>query len=344
MDDYKNQVDFLMKIQRLLTEGGFVATYKYALLHAIADLCIERDPAEDGSLTLTVDDLATKFIDLYWPQVHLFPVRGQGNLVLKQNTGKQAAVINAVREYHRPYQGRLSGLKVNAVAWRRAVRRVGRTIQGMPLWKLQTVGTRPVEFLYRNQPGADHIVLLPGVPACFRAFHGLLIELVRAAWVRFVRRHNDAVRDSLELYGFLFGTERTHLNAARSALQQVDGMRCFYCDTRIARGAEVDHFIPWARYPNDLGHNFVLAHPSCNNRKSDFLAAEEHLERWVVRNHRQAEPLAEAFAGLGIDYDCDSSVRIARWAYDQVENAGGEVWVQGKELRPLGPGWRPVLG
>ena len=342
--DYKGQVDFLLKVQQLLTEGGFVATYKYALLHAIADLCIERDSAKDGSLTLTVDELAGKFIELYWPQVHHFPVRDEDDLVLMQNTGQQAAVVNAVREYHRPYQGRLSGLKVDPAAWRRAVRRVGRTIQKMPLWKLQTVGSRPVEFLYRNDLGADRIALFPGVPDCFRAFHGLLIELVRAAWIRFIRRHNDAVRDSLELYGFLFGTERAHLEDARNAIERVSGMRCFYCDSRIARRPEVDHFIPWARYPNDLGHNFVLAHPSCNNRKSDFLAAEEHLERWVDRNQKQASPLADAFADLGIDHDSESSIRIARWAYDQVESAGGEVWVRGKEFCLLGPGWRSVLG
>jgi hypothetical protein len=214
----------------------------------------------------------------------------------------------------------------------------------MPLWRLQTIGTRPVEFLYRNDPGADRIVLFPEVPACFRAFHELLVELVRAAWVRFVRRHNAAVRDSLELYGFLFGTERTHLEAARAALRQVDGGRCFYCSSNITRGPEVDHFIPWARYPNDLGNNFVLAHASCNNSKSDFLAAEGHLERWAERNVKRGAALAEAFSHFGIDHDLNASIRIARWAYDQVESTKGEVWLRGRELRRLGTGWRVLLG
>ena len=35
----------------------------------------------------------------------------------------------------------------------------------------------------------------------------------------------------------------------------------------------VDHFIPWRRYPLDLGHNFVLAHSACNSSKGDRLAA-----------------------------------------------------------------------
>ena len=42
---------------------------------------------------------------------------------------------------------------------------------------------------------------------------------------------------------------------------------------KLVRGAgHADHFIPWSRYPVDLGHNFVFSHPGCNNDKSDLLA------------------------------------------------------------------------
>jgi hypothetical protein len=35
------QLDFLTHLQRLLTEGGFVASYKFALLLALADTAVE---------------------------------------------------------------------------------------------------------------------------------------------------------------------------------------------------------------------------------------------------------------------------------------------------------------
>jgi hypothetical protein len=35
-----DQLQFLKNIQRLLNEGSFVASYKFALLHALADLAI----------------------------------------------------------------------------------------------------------------------------------------------------------------------------------------------------------------------------------------------------------------------------------------------------------------
>jgi hypothetical protein len=36
----EEQVQFLRNIQRLLAEGPFVASYKFALVHALADLAV----------------------------------------------------------------------------------------------------------------------------------------------------------------------------------------------------------------------------------------------------------------------------------------------------------------
>jgi hypothetical protein len=57
----------------------------------------------------------------------------------------------------------------------------------------------------------------------------------------------------------------------------------------------VDHFVPWRRYPFDLGHNFVLAHPTCNGRKGDRLAAVDHLRRWDERNRNRLYELPKRF-------------------------------------------------
>ena len=36
----ERQVYFLKQLQRVLSEGSFVASYKFALLHALADLAV----------------------------------------------------------------------------------------------------------------------------------------------------------------------------------------------------------------------------------------------------------------------------------------------------------------
>jgi hypothetical protein len=46
------QIGFLVNLQRLLDEGLFVATYKFALLLSLADLSIELGDDSGGPLTL----------------------------------------------------------------------------------------------------------------------------------------------------------------------------------------------------------------------------------------------------------------------------------------------------
>jgi hypothetical protein len=120
--------------------------------------------------------------------------------------------------------------------------------------------------------------------------------------------------------------------------------RCFYCprEVRIGTG-HLDHFIPWARYPMDLGHNFVLAHDSCNGAKGMMLGAEEHMASWVDRNARHSDDLFNSFISANLRADLNASVQIARWAYDQAYTAQSLTWVRGKVYRALGPEWQRVF-
>jgi hypothetical protein len=214
----------------------------------------------------------------------------------------------------------------------------------MPLWKLQTVGGEQDDFLYENVGAGTTITLRPGVAFRLRAFHGMLTELVRGAWLRFVRRYNLAPLDeSADLTAFLFGSPRADLGRHREALRAVQADRCFYCHGALVGAIDVDHFVPWARNSIDLGHNFVLAHAGCNRSKGDHLAAERHPAAWVARNSRSGTELARAFDELGLAHDLVASTRVAAWAYGQVEAMGGRVCVHGRELERLASDWRTLV-
>lgn len=62
------QIRFLVKLQRLLDEGLFVASYKFALLLSLADLSIEKGDDSGSPLTVSTDEIAEKFIQCYWRQ------------------------------------------------------------------------------------------------------------------------------------------------------------------------------------------------------------------------------------------------------------------------------------
>jgi hypothetical protein len=318
------ELDFLTKLQRILNEGLFVSSYKYALLLALAELSVEKPIQPDGTLRIELAELADRFIALYWRQVAPF-----GGGLLAQNTGKPAEIITKIVKFQ-------AGAPTLVIArkhpqWSRFVKQVGWLLDKMPLWKLQLVGQERLDFLYEEAPGSDRIVLRSGIAACFRSQFTIVQALVQTAWLAFVQRlplNRPVLGPTSDLGEFLFGAERSGLRMIADGLRDLQDGLCFYCGGAIRDGGAVDHFISWSRYPRDLGHNFVLAHGACNNDKRDMLAAVAHLQRWVERNNTQEAALREVFGAARFFYDADASFTVTEWSYENAERAGALVWVR----------------
>jgi hypothetical protein len=246
----RRQIRFLQQLQRLLDEGLFTATYKYALLHAIADLCVTRGDDSGGPLTLGTDAIAERYIELYWRQAVPFPGPGASpgdGAVLAQNTGPQAAVVRQVREARAAYGGSLARMQADERVWDELRSTVEHTVRRYPLKKLQNVGGEPLEFLYDVEGGRE-ITLHPGVAYCFRAFHPMIVDMVEGAWSQYIRRHNQALLGTnVELRSFLFGSERASLERFGPILMDLQEGACFYCAGSLSGDFHVDHFIPWRR-------------------------------------------------------------------------------------------------
>ena len=339
----EEQLTFLRSLQRLLNEGKFTASYKFALLHAIADLCVQKGDDSGAELKLSTSDIAEKFIRLYWRQAAPF-IAGGHEKVLRQNTGGKAAVVRELEEKYDVFQGSLAQLESSPADWGHVRRRVARTVKKMPLGRLQELRSGRLDFLYEIVDRGWAVRLKPGVAYCFRAFYPMVADTVEGAWAHFVQRLNRGVLGQVvDLRSFLFGSQRSPLAKHRSLLRDLQQARCFYCGRGINKGGDVDHFIPWRRYPLDLGHNFVLAHKKCNSSKSDLLAAEEHLERWTERSLIYGDALEEGFDERNVLHDWPATRQIAHWAYGQEHRAGGQVWVEAKELRTLSNDWQRIL-
>jgi hypothetical protein len=344
-DSPLGELQFLLKVQRLLDEGDFVATYKFALLNALADISVESDVAPGRALVVPLSAVAEKFIEYYWTQSRPYRAIDGRAAILKQNAGQQAAVINALVKLQQKYPT-LAAAR-NAADWPRLRRRVAGIIVQMPLWKLQNVGGEVDEFLYRRADfSAGCIRLLPGVPQAFRSLHGLIVDAVRGAWIRQITRiaGNRQLLGDADLSLFLFGASRRSLLDFAQVLREHQASRCLYCKQLIRNRGAVDHFIPWARYPADLGHNLVLAHAGCNAAKRDFLAHPSHLERWRRSHVERADELAQRFDSRLLAHDLDRTRAIAWWAYEHGERTGAHLWLRDKRLERIRPDWREVLG
>jgi hypothetical protein len=179
------------------------------------------------------------------------------------------------------------------------------TLIRMPLPRLQWMGRRMESFVYsigwdknispacirayqRGDIAAfdNRISLQPGVGEHLVRLNSLLRPLLYRQWTADVANLNNLAESRLE--AFLFGADRIYVPAGlRQGLLSLQGESCFYCrekfESRPGLQPEVDHFIPWARYPDNAIENLVVAHQHCNNDKRDFLAALPHVTHWLGR-------------------------------------------------------------
>jgi 5-methylcytosine-specific restriction endonuclease McrA len=345
----RGAIAFAERLLGVLAEGRFTATYKYAVLSALMDLCLEhstRTGAAPGSVTTR--QLAEKVLDLYWP--HTVPWQAPGAGPLKQNRQGQAEIVSLIRRFREAHAPDASATlaRARAHAPRRfegLVRQVEWKLVEMPLPRLQAIGDRHDAFIYRiswterirrrefEDPerfdnlirfvgdAGDHLVRLAG----------LLRPLIQREWTALVARFNRL--PDAELEQFLFGLDRASLTAVREPLRELSGGRCFYCEDRLRTRFEIDHFIPWARYPDNGLENLVVADPDCNRHKQDHLAADAHVEKWLGRAEAQAHALASLSEAIHWERNAARSLGVGRSIYLRLP-ASAMLWRLGREFVP----------
>jgi HNH endonuclease len=357
------------KLIQLLDRGGFTATYKYAVLVALLDLCMEQTSAKGlPPESVTTRQLADKAIEIYWP--HCAPYNAEVG-VLRQNSSKyrapdgkrdtQAEIIRHIQRFRERLGANpaasLSLVRARRLAGDDAYEKLARTIEWklieMPLPRLQIIGREEDRFLYdhnltkdtpksevdryqRGEPsGFDNRLLFrPGVSAALIALNGVLRPLVHRSWALMVAAMNGIEESPLE--DFLFGARRIPLDPVRPALLDVQSGRCFYCGKGLSTACHVDHFVPWSRHADNSIDNLVAAHEGCNGMKSDYLAAADHVERWRERSRVHAADLAAIARDETWESHPSRTVSVARAIYRALPD-DTHLWLAGRDFVRIEP-------
>ena len=323
MISQKKQIDFIQYLSRLFKEGDFSATYKFALLQTLADISVER--AIEERMVVSVRDITEKMVEHYWRQAKPFG-GGEQNYLL-QNAGKQSKFIKEIINLQNNGET-LNSLMGSNKNWKKLITSLRPTVINGPLWRLQILSNQNENFLYDRYEGNETICFNEGIQECFQVYYDLVTALTRDRWqqkIRSLPSNYGLVGRKGDLENFLFGSQRKSLKKAEELFEDLQEGKCFYCNKELRGNKAVDHFIPWSRYPNDLGHNFVLAHERCNGNKKDLLASMDKYTQWEEVNLvLNAEPITEALSPYFL-CNAERSRSVARWAYD---NNSVKLWGQ----------------
>lgn len=343
MNSQSSALDAGLFAERLLTvvdEGRRTATYKLALLSALIDCCIDHsDENGNAPSSLSTRTIVARVIELYWEQLRDYEHAGQLS-ALRQIAGPRSAVLGALSSLKDDAEERrvrrLDEVRTRlAVEYERAFDDVLVTFVREPIPRLQVVGGIHRPFIYecawnskltRRQALAERsIEFLPGAADALVRFAPLLRPLIELHWTRMVASLNGLALEDERLRTHLFGCARTTFPRVLTVgLGDLQARRCFYCGSSLV-AAELDHFLPWSRWPTDAIQNLVASCAACNNSKRDHLAAPAHLRSWVARLDTNQAQLAEIAKGARWPSDLRRCRAVARSLYSHLSK-GTPLW------------------
>jgi 5-methylcytosine-specific restriction endonuclease McrA len=324
----EEQLDFLTKVQRLFNESDFSSTYKYALLITLTNLAIEM--GNDDGKVLNIDSrlVAKRFSEIYWPQIREYSagVRGTKSGILRQNKGGQAEIITTLLEIQGKTGQDNFAIITEQKIWGQKLSRIIRTIWENPVFYLQDQND---QFIYEYSPDRRFLTLKSNAVFSLRQFSDYIIQYAKQGWIDHIKQNrlnHEIIGPKDDIESFLFGSNRSTLSKITPILLEYQNGKCFYCNKSVINNSDVDHFIPWKKYPRDLAENFVLSCPACNRSKSDMLAAACYRDQWMkmaVNNKDRSEEIAKN--GFISDKEC--CIRVASWAYANSDFSKSNLWI-----------------
>jgi 5-methylcytosine-specific restriction endonuclease McrA len=333
-------IAFAERLLVLLDEASYSTTYKPAVLLGLLDLCIEH-AAKNGAAPqmLTTRQLAHKVVEIYWPQTRDYH-SAAGLILLRQSNTGRADIVTKVRAFREEQLNAdvatLHQARANAPAqYKQLVADVEWVLIKYPLPRLQRLGNVHEQFIYDigwdqgiakpsvtayqcDQPSDfNNAILLQGFAGDYLVQFGpLLRPLVQRVFTERIVRYNGKVLADHGIEAFLFETQRTPTAPLRQALRDLQAGDCFYCRRSLASSkTEIDHFVPFCRYPDDTLDNLVLAHHTCNNDKRHYIASAEHVGHWRARHDDRRRELQQIASDTNWAHEPERTLAVARSIY-----------------------------
>ncbi len=139
--------------------------------------------------------------------------------------------------------------------------------------------------------------------------------------------------DVARLESFLFGADRVSLQPVRAPLVELQQGLCFYCGGRLRAQAEVDHFLPWSRYPDDRLDNLVVAHTSLQLPQEGLPHQRGPPARWIRRLSDHDLALAQIADATTWPRHTTRTLGVVRSTYLMLPD-GVALWHEGRSFLP----------
>lgn len=257
-------------------------TYKFGLIKSLLDNVFNGKREKNG-IFYSYEELFARFAENYWNLVIKYDLR-QMRKDGKSIYSKVETIL--MSEAHgNPVLNLMEFNSLDAVTKQKIVNKVTNEC------KRCVIGALYEDFdgiIYSFDLKDKGITLSYCVYEFMLKYKAEIEKLNYYSWAKFLEQINDdnaliRVIDKLELAT----PRRQDLSVYREILRrEFEVENCFYCGKKLQKKIHVDHFIPWSFVKDDKMWNFVLACPTCNERKNNKVPQLDYLAKIEERNKK----------------------------------------------------------
>jgi hypothetical protein len=285
-------------INRVLTQGRMVNSYKPALLRALADY----GSLNRKDLTVSFEWLAEQFVRYYWPLAIRYRVRQATDPI------KEPVVVRLIKELNVGSMVTVDQFRQrNRAEFDSLVTRLAKpgatSCLGEVLPRFHVLPSEAPAILYDQN--VSSIEIRREALEFIQEHQKTLRLLAIGWWVRFTEKFSFSPRLWEKIEG---QAKRQSLTSHRQALLQLGiANSCFYCDRPLEQEWDVDHFLPWSFVLDDKLWNLVPSCKTCNSKKSDGVPARQ-IDALVGRNESIFRQISRTRTG------CSKNADFREWS------------------------------
>lgn len=279
------------EFKKIIREAGYDNTYKMAWAKALVEISgeVDRKPA---TVTITLQQIARKFIKYYWNQTIFF------DLVQGSNISKPPVIVSDVKELINHYYMDIIGTikpelyeraedKLDPKELDNTTKKVVKALKENVSWRFLHLGNIDYTDVYDYKKNANELYISSSLLNELHDNEQDLFDLINYRWGLILETFNSSpkinkkvkIMDEREI-------KRSSLNKYKSYLDiENPNHICFICGKKIDnKDLSIDHVIPWSYLYSDDIWNLVYVHKSCNSTKSNTIPSDGDIDKLKLRN------------------------------------------------------------
>jgi SAM-dependent methyltransferase len=286
------------QIEGILNRDRKVATYKFALFRALAEIATQEPRVArwraDGQVAVPIDRIAERWLRYYWPifasstYIPQSQAEGAGS---KQPVAFRAPLQALMQDYAR--QGEHGGLAAWHAEWgagsldsrlaglyQDAIRSIAATIRTGPV--TYAGGALDTGRVFQFDTRSRSVLMSADLWRELSLLGHWIVDAVIVRWATLTERfaHRQGIRSGEVLPLLLARPDPDRVTAtARGVYLAAPADRCVWSGRRlVTRNLVVDHAIPFSLWGNNDLWNLLPADKAVNGQKSDKLPSAELLK------------------------------------------------------------------